>query len=125
ATNYVNYVINKTNGFFAVSPISGTLVSGITQPSTSPYLNNNRTNQQFLNRQSLIQFRALAGIPEDSLQYLGTYSRELNAPSWTPTLNAVDMGAATNGPSNIYKYKDNANPNPFPIPTPTPINPNF
>src|SRR4029079_9178273 len=101
------------------------LVSSITQPSTSPYLNNNRTNQQFPNRQSLIQFRSLAGISEDSLQYLTTYSRELNAPSWTPTLNAVDMGAATNGPSNIYKYRDNANPIPFPIPTPTPINPNL
>src|SRR5205823_1654730 len=65
ATNYVNYVTGKTNGFFGVSPISGTLVSSVTQPSTSPYLNNNRKNQQFTNRQSLIQFQSLAGIPED------------------------------------------------------------
>ena len=129
ATNYVNYVTGKTNGFFGVSPISGTLVSSVTQPSTSPYLNNNRTNQQFPNRQSLIQFRSLptpAQIPEDSLQYLGTYSRELNAPSWTPTLDASDMGGS-NGPSNIYAYRSSANPTPAPTatPLPTPINPNF
>jgi hypothetical protein len=117
ATNYVNYVIGKTSGFFGVNPISGTLVSSTTG---APYLSNNRTNQQLPNRQSLIQLRSLASIPEDSLQYLGTYSRELNAPSWSPTANAIDMGAASNGPSNIYAYKDNAA-----VPTNTPVNPSF
>lgn len=117
ATNYVTYVTGKTDGFLTVGP-------------NYDVLSNNRTNQQFVNRQSLIQFRSLAGIPEDSLQYLSTYSRELNAPSWTPTLNATDMGAANNGPvdpsgRNIYAYNSNANPNPPPSPLPTPINPDF
>jgi hypothetical protein len=129
ATNYVNYVLGAANGFFGVNPINGTVVLS-SYAAVPPYTNNNRTNQQFPNRQSLIQFRSLAGIPEDSLQYLGTYSRELNAPSWTPTMDATGMGAANNGPvdpsgRNIYAYNSNANPNPPPSPLPTPINPDF
>lgn len=120
ATNYVNYVLGQTNGFFGVNPINGTLVLS-SYTNVPPYTNNNRTNQQFPNRQSLIQFRSLAGIPEDSLQYLATYSREFNAPSWFPTLNASDMGG-NNGTGSIYAYKDNAAPSTANLPI---INPNF
>src|SRR5262249_660321 len=54
------------------------------------------------------------------LQYLSTFSRETNAPSFSPPFNAMDLGAPDNGPGNIYAYKDNAFNNTF-----TPINPNF
>jgi hypothetical protein len=70
-TPYLNYVvgnpaIGSSGGFFAVS---GTLFNG-------------RTNQAFLNRRQLIElFRSLNGS-FNMLQYLGTFSRERNVPTW-------------------------------------------
>jgi hypothetical protein len=95
ATSYVNFVLSNTNGFMAV----GTNIIG-----GGP---NKRTDQAFMNRQSLLQFRTNNGFTANALQYLGTFSRELNAPSWTPTQDALDMGG-TNGPGNVYAYKTNA-----------------
>jgi len=101
ATNYVNSVLSNTNGFMSV-------------PIPSPVPNNmSNTDQQFTNRQSLIQLViavALARISPNSpsaLQYLGSLSRELNAPSWGPTQNASDMGG-NNGIGNVYAYRANA-----------------
>src|SRR5207248_27090 len=72
ATNFVNFVLSNTNGFMA----AGT--------STTGGGTNIRTDQAFVNRQSLLQFRASNGFTADALQYLGTFSRELNAPSFKP-----------------------------------------
>jgi Tfp pilus assembly protein PilX len=97
ATNYVNSVLSNTNGFTTV-PVPN-------PPPTS------RTDQQFPTRHSLIQLRTSIGsaaFPTTALQYLTAFSRELNAPSWTPTLDATDMGAPNNGVGNIYAYKTNA-----------------
>src|SRR5439155_12333644 len=72
ATRYVNFVLSNTNGFMTV-------------PIPSPTPNNmSRTDQQFPTRQSLIQLAASGGFSTitNALQYLGTFSRELNAPSW-------------------------------------------
>src|SRR5438067_7888307 len=93
ATNFVSFVLSNTNGFMAV----GT--------STTGGGSNIRTDQAFVNRQGLLQFRASNGFTADALQYLGTFSRELNAPSWAPTLNASDMGGDT---GTTYAYKANA-----------------
>jgi hypothetical protein len=85
-------------------------------------LNNNQSDRMFTSRQQLINLlvrsTASGGTGSTSvaeranlqaaLEYLGTFSRELNRPSWKPALNATDMGAANNGPGNIYAYKDNA-----------------
>jgi hypothetical protein len=108
ATNYVASVLSNTNGFMSV-PV----------PSSTPN-NMSRTDQQFTMRQSLIQLvvGSLSSNAVNALQYVGTFSRELNAPSWAPTLNATDMGAPNNGTGNIYAYATNANSS-------TTINPNL
>src|SRR5207249_7694524 len=96
ANNYVNSVLSNTNGFMTV-------------PIPSPTPNNmSRTDQQFPTRQSLIQLAASSGFGTitSALQYLGTFSRELNAPSWAPTQDASDMGGNNGG--GTYAYKTNA-----------------
>ena len=87
ATNWLNnYVRTNTNGFLQVS---GT-TSG-------------RTDQAFLSRQELLKFWLSSGLDQNALQYLGTFSRELNGPSWEPRYNATELGG-TSG----YAYRDNA-----------------
>src|SRR5438093_10144871 len=61
ATNFVNFVLSNTNGFMAV----GTNIIG-----GGP---NKRTDQAFVNRQSLLQFRTNNGFTANALQYLGTF----------------------------------------------------
>ena len=87
---------------------SGTDTSGFLKTSTSVY--QNRTDQKFFSRGQLIAFQQsfpqtpTPVFPASVLQYLGTFSRELNAPSWGPTQNAVDIDPhGTSG----YAYKDN------------------
>jgi hypothetical protein len=104
ATNYVGAVLSNTNGFMSV-PL----------PSSTP----SRTDQQFTTRQSLIQLLVNSGLSANAvnaLQYLSTFSRELNAPSWKPTLNASDMGG--NDAGGTYTYRTNAD-------SPTAINRNL
>ena len=98
ATNYVNSVLSNTNGFMTV-PV----------PSSTPN-NMSNTDQQFTTRQSLINLLVNSGLSDAAtaayaLQYLGTFSRELNAPSWAPTLNASDMRGDT---GTTYAYRTNA-----------------
>jgi len=68
ATAFYNYVLNNTNGF--VSPATATW--------------NNRTDQVFVQRQALIAFRTATQFSANALQYLGTFSRETNGPSFSP-----------------------------------------
>jgi len=73
-SKYVDYVLNNTNGFLQVG--------GATW--------NGHTDQAFLSRQELLRFsRATTGmiLPQDSLQYLGTFSRAVTMPSWSPAAN--------------------------------------
>src|SRR5207248_8134340 len=90
-------VLGNSNGFLSVN--SGTW--------------NARIDQSFVQRQELIGFRKTVGstnsFSTNVLQYLSTFSRETNSPSWKPTRNATDMGAPDNGPGSIYAYADNAN----------------
>jgi hypothetical protein len=114
ATNYVNSVLSNTNGFMTV-PV----------PTSTPN-NMSNTDQQFATRQSLINLLVNGGLSDANtaayaLQYLGTFSRELNAPSWAPTLNATDMGALNNGSGGtygIYAYESNAQATPTAPPVP-------
>src|SRR6266403_1965237 len=84
-TNYYNYVTGNSNGFLSPSP------------TIAP---NDRTDQAFLSRQELIAFQKTLntnnGNPiantsqfdPNALQYLGTFSRETNSPSFSPTTPA-------------------------------------
>jgi hypothetical protein len=101
ATNFYNYVINNSNGF--LSPNS----------TAAP---NGRTDQLFLQRQQLIAFRKATQFSANALQYLSTFSRETNAPSFSPLLNASEMGGNDQG--GLYAYRTNAT-------SLTAVNPNF
>lgn len=75
---YRDFILSNTTGFLTVSGTGATATGGT-------------TDQLFLSRQELIAFsRATSGsiIPQDALQYLGTFSRAINAPSWMPSTPA-------------------------------------
>jgi len=96
ATAFYNYILNNNNGFLS--------------PNTPIW--NGRTDQRFLQRQELIAFRKTVGSTTsftlNVLQYLSTFSRETNAPSFSPSTP----------PGSTIDYAALAN-------TPTAINPNF
>jgi hypothetical protein len=91
-TNFTTVMLSNTNGFLAVS-------------NTALY--KNQSDRMFSGRQELTNFLLrgmLAGaistpdLPnlQTGLQYLGTFSREVNAPSWspsTPTGSSIDYAA--------------------------------
>jgi hypothetical protein len=88
ATLYYNFVIGNTPGFLTVNPV----------PTPSPATLASRTDQAFVNRQELINFcRATSGgiFTADALQYLTTFSRELNAPTWKPSTPAGIAAGST------------------------------
>ncbi len=104
ATNYFNAVAtNQASGFMQ------------TATATPPY--NNRTDQAFLSRQQLIDFWTAQGFPPDLLQFVGTFSRDANAPTWSPLQNASALGGSS---TTAYNYKSNADNTTTP-----PINPDF
>jgi hypothetical protein len=105
ATTYWTSLINDTPGFTTTATWnSGTVTNG-------------RTDQQLLSRQQLIAYWATpsatnSGNPianttqfnVNALQYLGTFLRELNAPSWkpsTPTGSSIDYATLANTPTPI------------------------
>ncbi|CAN5688929.1 hypothetical protein BH09VER1_BH09VER1_03880 [soil metagenome] len=69
ASNYYQYLTNGTN-------------SGGLTVSTNSF--NGHTDQMFTSRQALLKFRRATGLPQDALQYLGTFSRDLEQPSFQP-----------------------------------------
>src|SRR6266704_3631527 len=81
ATAYFTSIINNTNGFLTASTPAPTAT-----PTPTPW--NNRTDQMFLQRQELVAFRKAVGsttsFSANALQYLSTFSRETNAPSFSP-----------------------------------------
>lgn len=89
STWYANFVTSNTNGFVSVS----TMTSG------------GRTDQAFVSRQELIGLRSSSGISVNALQYLGTFTRDLNIPTWnnaatqrvTATFTRRDGTAAQTG----------------------------
>jgi hypothetical protein len=69
---YLNYVLG--------SPAVGTSEGFLTVAGA---LFNGRTNQAFLNRRQLIELFGSLNGSFNMLQYLGTFSRERNVPTWT------------------------------------------
>jgi hypothetical protein len=86
-TLFYNYVVNNSTGFLTVR----------SDPSPSPYPWNGRTDQNFVQRQELIGYRKTLNTNNgnpisnssqfdvNALQYLSTFSRETNAPSFSPS----------------------------------------
>lgn len=88
AKTFYNYVINNANGFLG--------------PPTAVW--NQRTDQYFLQRQELIGFRKATGFSVNALQYLSTFSRETNSPSFSPSTPAgstIDYAALASAPDAI------------------------
>jgi Tfp pilus assembly protein PilX len=93
---YVTYVTSNANGFLGVDGTSWT----------------GRTNQEFVNRQSLTQFRGSSGFTQDALQYLGTFSRELDYPTWSPaSSNATNPDFRTLRVSGSFVRNDGTTAN--------------
>ena len=67
-TNYYGYVTSNTNGFLTVN--AATI--------------NGQTDQAFPTRQALLKFQRATGFSQDALQYLGTFSRDLEQPTFYP-----------------------------------------
>jgi hypothetical protein len=74
-TAYYNSVLGNTNGFLR----------------TSGSVYNARTDQMFVSRQMLIEYRGATGFSADSLQNLGTFSREMNHSTWADS--GTDLAA--------------------------------
>jgi hypothetical protein len=93
ATKFYNFVVNNPNGFLRARgdpspsppPWPIPAPSPLPNASPSPYPWNNRTDQIFLNRQELLAYRQITQFSSNALQYIGTFSRENNTPSFSPT----------------------------------------
>ncbi len=74
AAAYFTSIINNTSGFLSTS----TATWNVTTKDV-------RTDQSFVQRQELIGFRSTTGFSSNALQYLSTFSRETNSPSFSPS----------------------------------------
>ncbi len=122
-TNYFNFLKSNKTGFLKTA---------------NPAMVNGQTDKMFLSRQALMKL-LLQGIATSSteranlqaaLQYMGTFSRAVTAPSWRPqadasalpsaagdfysagTPSATGLNAGTNG-SGDFAYKKNSETNGF------------
>ena len=86
-----NYASSQPTGAFAsftFTPVSATTYCNAVLANTTGFLRtsgsvfNGRTDQMFLSRQMLIEYRSSTGFSADALQNLGTFSRELNVATW-------------------------------------------
>lgn len=64
---YAAFLAGNTNGFLSVDSVW-----------------NGHTNQAFTSRQVLLAFRTSSGFSQDAVQFLGTFSRDLDIPTWSP-----------------------------------------
>ncbi len=94
AATYHDAVVNNTNGFL--------VTSGNT--FTDPTSGNIDTDQAFTSRQSLINFAITAGIPQDSLQYLATFTRDTEQPSYNPPVGRPMVQNNTNTAANVAPF---------------------
>lgn len=67
AADFVAYSLTTTRDFLTVNPT----------------LYNNRTDQAFVSRKQLIDLFSAVGASFNTLQFLGTFSREHNIPTWS------------------------------------------
>ncbi|XHR29751.1 MAG: hypothetical protein ACFUZC_04175 [Chthoniobacteraceae bacterium] len=94
-TNYYNFVTSNGNGFLTTSNTTTNTASGA-------------TDHQFVSRQNLMNF-LLNGVAQstaekatlqNALQYLGTFSREVDAPSYTPSATRPKVDSVTDDQFN-------------------------
>src|SRR5205814_7071314 len=82
ATNFYNYVVNNTTGFLSTSTATWQVNSKAI-----------RTDQSFVQRQELIALRSTIGsttsFSTNALQYLTTFSRDTNSPSFSPSTSVA------------------------------------
>lgn len=65
------------------------------------------TDQRFIGRLELLQFRRATGFSDKALQYLGTFSRELNQPSFAPKPGRAQLvGNTQNGGNDVFDPAD-------------------
>ena len=106
STNYVNYVANNRVGFL--------------KTANTNMLSGGGTDRQFADRQQLIEFfntklGATNNAPlQNALQYLGSFSRDLDQPSFAPDSNRpkIPSGITGNykGGNNQFQLDAVANP---------------
>jgi hypothetical protein len=107
-SNYYQYILSNTTGFLTAN--------------TTTY--NGQTDQQFTSRQQLINFSqntlGLTGTNLDTLNYLATFTRGVNQPSFAPKSGRplILSGGANNGGNNAQGQDDYSEVS-------NPINPNF
>jgi hypothetical protein len=76
-TEFVTYFANNSNDFLTVSPVVNA---------------RGRTDQAFTTRSQLIKLvLSSLGASPNLLQYLGTFSRELNSPTWHSASNPISQ----------------------------------
>src|SRR5215471_3010599 len=76
-TEFVTYFVNNSNDFLTVSPTLNA---------------RGRTDQAFTTRSQLIELvLSSLGASPNLLQYLGTFSRELNSPTWHAASNPISQ----------------------------------
>lgn len=78
--------------------------SGFLEVSGTTWLSGGqaKTDQMFTSRQQLLKFRNQVGFSQDALQYLGTFSRDLEQPSFTPNPGRPRVRADWN--ANVTTY---------------------
>jgi hypothetical protein len=116
----VDTLVNFRNLSSASSPTNYTTYLNTFAPQYG-FLRAEPGDNAFASRQDLIQYWTNNLSSETStnlLQYFTTFSREKNAPSWAPLLDASAMGGQNNGVNttnslgtsinNEYAYADNA-----------------
>jgi hypothetical protein len=79
-SRYLNFVLSNTNGFLQTSGLAWNGPSG---------MDSARTDQAFLSRQELIAYRRATQFSANALQYLGTFSRERDVPTWSPAIPSI------------------------------------
>ena len=95
-TRYHNFLLGVTNGFLSANP----------QLFPFPVTTNSRTDQVFTSRQALLKFRRSTGFSQNALQYLSTFSRDINAPTWSPskvTDSTIDYESLKDDPASANR----------------------
>ena len=92
ANDYNSYVLANTDGFLRVN---GATFNG-------------RTDQAFLSRQQLVSYASVSGWGADvsALQYLGTFSRSFNTPTWAPSTpggSNIDYASLKDSPTSANR----------------------
>ncbi len=103
-----NFTFDPTStGRYLTAVLSN--ITGFRKAATTVW--QQRTDQQFTSRQELLSFRKATGFTQNALQYLTTFSRSLDQPSFIPATNRPKVvGTSTppgGGSATIPGYSGN------------------